>query len=69
MDEDITMLFGDDDFKDDDADGFDEEEVYEVNEEWLMAPVTPPLMPMVPLLSIYKVGGPSTTAAEGHSSP
>ncbi|GJZ31112.1 hypothetical protein Tco_0576159 [Tanacetum coccineum] len=44
MDEDIAMLFGDDDFGDDDSKGFDEEEVWEVDEEWLMAPVTPPLM-------------------------
>ncbi|GJT99421.1 hypothetical protein Tco_1109760 [Tanacetum coccineum] len=44
MDEDIAMLFGDDDFEDDDSEGFDEEEVWEVNEEWLMAPVTPPPM-------------------------
>ncbi|GJX47009.1 hypothetical protein Tco_0272199 [Tanacetum coccineum] len=42
MEEDITMLFGDGDFSE------DEEEVWEVNEEWLMAPVTPPLMPVVP---------------------
>nr|GEU41917.1 hypothetical protein [Tanacetum cinerariifolium] len=33
----------------------DEEEVWEVNEEWLMAPVTPPLMSVVPLLSTYEV--------------
>ncbi|GKB01814.1 hypothetical protein Tco_0829858 [Tanacetum coccineum] len=31
MDEDIAMLFGDDDFEDDDSEGFDEEEVLEVN--------------------------------------
>ncbi|GKG60232.1 hypothetical protein Tco_0609896, partial [Tanacetum coccineum] len=35
MDEDIAMFFGDDDFEDDDSEGFDEEEVWEVNEEWL----------------------------------
>ncbi|GJY12899.1 hypothetical protein Tco_0382208 [Tanacetum coccineum] len=46
--EDMAMLFGDDDFSDDDSEGFkDEEEVWEVNEEWLMAPVTPPLKPVV----------------------
>ncbi|GKE34206.1 hypothetical protein Tco_1453528, partial [Tanacetum coccineum] len=28
MDEDIAMLFGDDDFEDDDSEGFDEEEVW-----------------------------------------
>ncbi|GKE21018.1 hypothetical protein Tco_1432530 [Tanacetum coccineum] len=61
MEEDITMLFGDGDFSE------DEEEVWEVNEEWLMAPVTPPLMPVVPPPSTYKVGGPSTAAAEGQS--
>ncbi|GKG09501.1 hypothetical protein Tco_0338247, partial [Tanacetum coccineum] len=47
-DEDIDMLFGDDDFEDDASEGFDEEEVWEVNEDWLMAPVTPSLMPVVP---------------------
>nr|GEW39934.1 hypothetical protein [Tanacetum cinerariifolium] len=55
MDEDIAMLFGNDDFEDDDSEGFDEEEVWEVNEEWVMAPVTPPLMLVVSSLSIYKV--------------
>nr|GEU99860.1 hypothetical protein [Tanacetum cinerariifolium] len=64
------MLFGDDDFEDDDSEGFDEEEdVWEVNEEWLMAPVTLPFMPTVPLPSVYEVGGPSTAAAEGQSFP
>ncbi|GKA45682.1 retrovirus-related pol polyprotein from transposon TNT 1-94, partial [Tanacetum coccineum] len=69
MDKDIAMLFGDDDFEDDDSEGFDEEEVWEVNKEWLMAPVTPPLMPVVPPPSIYEVGGPSTAAAKGQSFP
>ncbi|GKD39584.1 hypothetical protein Tco_1259791, partial [Tanacetum coccineum] len=59
MDEDIAMLFGDDGFKDDDSDGFDKEEVWEVNKEWLMAPTTPPPMPAVQLLSVYEVGDPS----------
>ncbi|GKC19807.1 hypothetical protein Tco_1021957 [Tanacetum coccineum] len=63
------MLFGDDDFEDDASEGFDEEEVWEVNEEWLMAPVTPPPMLAVPPPSVYEVGGPSTTAAEGPSFP
>ncbi|GJV67591.1 hypothetical protein Tco_1483100, partial [Tanacetum coccineum] len=54
MDEDIAMLFGDDGFKDDDSDGFDKEEVWEVNEEWLMAPTTPPLMSAVQPLSVYR---------------
>ncbi|GJY23011.1 hypothetical protein Tco_0396669 [Tanacetum coccineum] len=59
MDEDITMLFGDDDFEDDDSDGFNEEEVWEVNEEWLMAPTTPPSMPAVqpPSVSHLDNGG------------
>ncbi|GJW87703.1 hypothetical protein Tco_0163043 [Tanacetum coccineum] len=65
MDEDIAMLFGDDDFEDDDSEGFDEEEVWEVNEEWQMDPTTPPPMPAVPPSSVYEVGGPSTAAAEG----
>ncbi|GJY73335.1 hypothetical protein Tco_0477766 [Tanacetum coccineum] len=69
MDEDIAMLFGDDDFEDDDSEGFDEEEVWEVNEEWLMAPVTPPSMPAVPPPSVYEVGGPSTTSAKEQSFP
>ncbi|GKF63141.1 hypothetical protein Tco_0186589, partial [Tanacetum coccineum] len=68
MDEDLSMLFGDDDFSDDDSKGFkDEEEVWEVNEESLMASVTPPPMLVVPPPSTYEVGGPSTTAAEGPS--
>nr|GEU57555.1 integrase, catalytic region, zinc finger, CCHC-type, peptidase aspartic, catalytic [Tanacetum cinerariifolium] len=55
VDEDIAMLFGDDASKHDVSEGFDEEEVWEVNEEWLMAPVTPPSMPSVPPSSIYEV--------------
>ncbi|GJT41881.1 hypothetical protein Tco_0941746 [Tanacetum coccineum] len=69
MDEDIAMLFGDDGFEDDKSDGFDEEEVWEVNEEWLMAPTTPPPMPAVQPSGVYEVGGPSTVAAEGPSFP
>ncbi|GJX43117.1 hypothetical protein Tco_0259793 [Tanacetum coccineum] len=53
--EDIAMIFGDD------------EEVWEVNEEWLMAPVTPPSMLVVPPPSTYEVGGPSTATTEGQS--
>nr|GFB68726.1 hypothetical protein [Tanacetum cinerariifolium] len=68
MEEDIAMLFGEGDFSDDDSEGFkDEEKVWEVTEEWLMAPVTPPPMPNVPSLSTYEVGGPSIAAAEGQS--
>ncbi|GKE88718.1 hypothetical protein Tco_1566193 [Tanacetum coccineum] len=68
VEEDIAMLFDDDDFRDDDSVGFeDDEEVWEVNEEWLMAPVKPPPMPVVPPPSTYEVGGPSTAAAEGQS--
>ncbi|GJR84123.1 hypothetical protein Tco_0154908 [Tanacetum coccineum] len=68
VEEDIAMLFGDDDFSDYDSEGFkDDEEVWEVNEEWLMAPVTPPLMPVVPPPSTYELGGPSTAATKGQS--
>nr|GEW06793.1 hypothetical protein [Tanacetum cinerariifolium] len=42
--------------QDDESEGFDEEEVWEVNEEWLKAPVTPHSMPAVPPPSIYEVG-------------
>nr|GFA59586.1 hypothetical protein [Tanacetum cinerariifolium]GFA59607.1 hypothetical protein [Tanacetum cinerariifolium] len=76
MDEDIAMLFGDDDFQDDDFSDDDsegvkgeEEEVWDVNEEWLMAPVTPPSVPAVQPPSVYEVGVPSTAAAEGPSFP
>nr|GEU94537.1 hypothetical protein [Tanacetum cinerariifolium] len=63
MDEDIAMLFGNDDFKDDDSKGFDGE----VNEKWLMAFVTPPPMQAMPSPSVYEVEGTSTTVAEGQS--
>ncbi|GJW88519.1 hypothetical protein Tco_0163859 [Tanacetum coccineum] len=69
MEEDLAALFGDDDFEDDASDGFGEEEVWEVNEDWLMAPTTPPPMLAVPPPSVYEVGGPSTTVAEGSSFP
>ncbi|GJX55575.1 hypothetical protein Tco_0285472 [Tanacetum coccineum] len=70
MEEDLIVLFGeDDDFEDDDSEGFDEEEVWEVNKEWMMAPVTPPPMLTVQPPSVYEVGGPSTVAAEGPSFP
>ncbi|GJT72021.1 hypothetical protein Tco_1031307 [Tanacetum coccineum] len=61
MEEDLAALFGDDDFEDDASDGFSEEEVWEVNEDWLMAPTTPPPVLAVPPPSVYEVGGPSTT--------
>ncbi|GKF94078.1 hypothetical protein Tco_0283778 [Tanacetum coccineum] len=70
MEEDLAALFGEDeDFEDDASDGFNKEEVWEVNEEWLMAPTTPPLMLAMPLPSVYEVGGPSTAATEGPSFP
>ncbi|GKG31420.1 hypothetical protein Tco_0423908, partial [Tanacetum coccineum] len=64
MEEDLAALFGDDA-----SDGFGEEEVWEVNEDLLMAPTTPPPMLVVPPPSIYEVGGPSTTIAKGLSFP
>nr|GEY01697.1 hypothetical protein [Tanacetum cinerariifolium]GEY01711.1 hypothetical protein [Tanacetum cinerariifolium] len=68
MKEDLAMLFGDEDFSDDDFEGFaNNEEVWEVNEEWLMAPATPPLIPDIPPPSTYEVRGPSTVAVEGYS--
>nr|GFA86084.1 hypothetical protein [Tanacetum cinerariifolium] len=73
-DEDIVVLFSDDDFEDDDlsddnSEGVEEEEVWEVNEKWLMAPVTPPLVLAVQPSSVYEVGGPSAAATEGPSFP
>nr|GEY64837.1 hypothetical protein [Tanacetum cinerariifolium] len=68
VEEEIAMLFSDDDLSDDDFEGFrDDGEVWEVNEQWLMASVTPPLMPVVPPPSTYEVGCPSTTVVEGQS--
>nr|GEV54960.1 hypothetical protein [Tanacetum cinerariifolium] len=75
MEKDLVALFGedddfeDDDFSDDDFGGVEKEEVWEVNEEWLMAPVTPPPVPVVQPSSVYEVGGPYTTAAEGPCFP
>ncbi|GKE29928.1 hypothetical protein Tco_1445312 [Tanacetum coccineum] len=69
MEEDLAVLFDDDDFEDDASDGFGEEEVWEVNEDWLMAPTTPPPVLAVPPPSVYEVGGPSTAVAEGPSFP
>ncbi|GKF93900.1 hypothetical protein Tco_0283600, partial [Tanacetum coccineum] len=65
MEEDLDVLFGDDNFEDDASDGFGEEEVWEVNEDWLMAPTTPPPVLAVPPPSVYEVGGPSIMVAEG----
>ncbi|GKF66011.1 hypothetical protein Tco_0192528 [Tanacetum coccineum] len=68
VEEDLAVLFSDDDSGDDDSEGpKDLEEVWEVNEEWLMTPVTPPPMLVMPPPSTYEVGGLSTAAAEGHS--
>ncbi|GKB08253.1 hypothetical protein Tco_0836537 [Tanacetum coccineum] len=68
MEEYLSMLFGDVDFGNDDSEGFtDEEEVWEMDEECMMAPVTPPPVPAMPLPSTYEVGGPFTVAVEGHS--
>ncbi|GJV37912.1 hypothetical protein Tco_1410389 [Tanacetum coccineum] len=70
MEEDLIALFGEDeDFEDDDSEGFEEEEAWEVNDEWLMAPVTPPHMPFVQPSSVYEVRGPSIVAVEGPSFP
>nr|GFB60061.1 hypothetical protein [Tanacetum cinerariifolium] len=75
IEEDLAALFGedddleDDDFSDDNSKGVEEEEVWEVNEEWLMAPVIPPLVLAVQPPSVYEVGGPSTMAVEESSFP
>ncbi|GJZ03490.1 hypothetical protein Tco_0536765 [Tanacetum coccineum] len=67
--EDLAMLFrveddpSDDEFKGPEGD----EEVWEMDDEWLMAPVTPPPMAVMSPPSTYDVRGSSTTAAEGHS--
>ncbi|GKC99928.1 hypothetical protein Tco_1170203 [Tanacetum coccineum] len=51
-----------------DMEGFEgDEEVWEVNEDWLMAPVIPPSVSCMPPPSTYEVEGPSTAAAEGHT--
>ncbi|GJY54525.1 hypothetical protein Tco_0446189 [Tanacetum coccineum] len=68
MEEDLAMLFGvEDDSSDDDFEGPEgDEKVWEIDEEWLMALVTPPPMLVMPPLSTYEVGGSSTAAAKGH---
>ncbi|GKE66770.1 hypothetical protein Tco_1520931, partial [Tanacetum coccineum] len=61
-------LGDDDDSDDDDSEGpKGDEEVWEMDDKWLMAPVMPLPMPDMPLPSTYEVGGPSTAAGEGHS--
>ncbi|GKA73832.1 hypothetical protein Tco_0780134 [Tanacetum coccineum] len=69
IEEDLAVLFGDDDFEDEASDGFGEEEVWEVNKVWLMAPTTLPPVLAVPPPSVYEVGGPYTVVAEGPSFP
>ncbi|GKG51988.1 hypothetical protein Tco_0544626, partial [Tanacetum coccineum] len=60
-DEDVDMLMDDDEEDDDDEDDGDEDG-WEVDDEWLMALVTQPPMPEVPLPSTFEVGGWSTAA-------
>nr|GEV24158.1 hypothetical protein [Tanacetum cinerariifolium] len=69
MEGDLSMLFGDDnDSGYDDSEGpEDDKEVWDVNEEWLIALITPHMMPVMPPLSTYEVKGPSTVAAKIHS--
>nr|GEX63022.1 hypothetical protein [Tanacetum cinerariifolium] len=69
MEEDLAVLFGENDDFANDSEGVDEEEAWEVNEEWLIAPVTLPLVLVVQPSSVYEVGGPSTVVAEGPSFP
>nr|GEY48468.1 hypothetical protein [Tanacetum cinerariifolium] len=55
MEEDLVALFGeDDDFSDDDSERVEEEKVWKVNEEWLMAPITPPSVLAVRSPSVYE---------------
>ncbi|GJX44738.1 hypothetical protein Tco_0261414 [Tanacetum coccineum] len=42
MEEDLAVIFGDEDFEDDTSNKDGEEEVWAVNEDWLLAPTTPP---------------------------
>nr|GEW30158.1 hypothetical protein [Tanacetum cinerariifolium] len=54
--QDLAALFGeDDDLSDDDSEGVKEEEVWEVNKEWLMASITPPSVPAMQPSSVYEV--------------
>nr|GEW09825.1 hypothetical protein [Tanacetum cinerariifolium] len=59
--EDVDMLMDDDDEYDDDE-GEDDEDGWEVNKEWMMAPVTPSPLLVVPPPSTFEDGGPSTAA-------
>ncbi|GJS95037.1 hypothetical protein Tco_0802005 [Tanacetum coccineum] len=65
---DLALLFGDDDDSGDDGldDEEDDAEVWELDEEWLMAPVTPPPMPVMPPPSTYKIG-PRVSVVEGQA--
>ncbi|GJZ70554.1 hypothetical protein Tco_0634104 [Tanacetum coccineum] len=56
----LVGLADEDDEDDEDED--ENENGWDVDDEWLMAPVTPPLMPVVPPPSTFNVGGPSTIA-------
>nr|GEW98658.1 hypothetical protein [Tanacetum cinerariifolium] len=70
IEEDLDALFGeDDDFEDDNSKGFDEEKAWDVNEEWLVALVTPPSVSAGQPPSVYEVRVPSTVVAEGPSFP
>nr|GEY59398.1 hypothetical protein [Tanacetum cinerariifolium] len=60
-DEDVDMLMDDDDKDDEDE---DDDGDWEVDDECLMAPVTPPSVHNVPSPSSYEVGKPSTAAPE-----
>ncbi|GKG12675.1 hypothetical protein Tco_0346912, partial [Tanacetum coccineum] len=66
--EDLAMLLGyDDDFSDYDLEGLEDDEAgWEAHEEWLMAPIKPPPMPIVPPSSTYEVGGSSSATVEGY---
>ncbi|GJV52408.1 hypothetical protein Tco_1448149 [Tanacetum coccineum] len=57
MEEDLAMLFGvEDDSSGDDFEGpKGDEKVWEMDEEWLMAPVMPPLMPVMPPTEYLRV--------------
>nr|GEZ25902.1 hypothetical protein [Tanacetum cinerariifolium] len=55
MEKDLAMVIGDNDFSEDGLDdGGDDEDVWEMEKEWLMAPVTPPSMPVMPPPSTYE---------------